>query len=111
MLLLVDMPRVTENTPAGARTAPYCVPIAPEAVSDYRIGSDGRFEWVEFPGVYTAEDGETLDIISSALHHFAERSGIENIETFVRIYESCLRSGGDFVSAIHKNIRSHKPKD
>lgn len=63
MLLLVDMPRVTENTPAGARTAPYCVPIAPEAVSDYRIGSDGRFEWVEFPGVYTAEDGETLDVI------------------------------------------------
>lgn len=40
--------------------------------------------------------------VSSALHHFAERSGIEDIETFVRIYESCLRSGGDFVSAIHK---------
>lgn len=40
--------------------------------------------------------------VTEALGNFAGRADIEDIETFVRVYESCLRSGGDFVSAIHK---------
>ena len=43
-------------------------------------------------------DGETdLEILSD----FAERSGIEDIEMFVRVYGACRETGGDIISAMN----------
>lgn len=55
MLLLVDMPPTMApnlREQIAQRVAPFWQAIAPEAVSDYAIGSDGKFDFVEFPGVY-----------------------------------------------------------
>jgi hypothetical protein len=62
MLLLVDMPSVLPQTQAdqvAMRAAPYWSAIAPETVSDYAIGDDGKFDFVEFDGTWArTESGE-----------------------------------------------------
>jgi hypothetical protein len=60
MLLLVDMPATMAPSMAAqmaTRTAPYWTAIKPEDVSDYGLGDDGRFDFVEFAGNFTREDG------------------------------------------------------
>jgi hypothetical protein len=60
MLLLVDMPATMAPSMAAqmaTRTAPYWTAIKPEDVSDYDLGDDGRFDFVEFAGNFTREDG------------------------------------------------------
>lgn len=64
MLALVDMPvEVPANLrdQVADRAAPYWTPIAPEAVTGYAIGRDGRFDFVEFPGVLEI-DGKNVDV-------------------------------------------------
>jgi hypothetical protein len=66
MCLLVDMPRAMAPSLAAqidARVAPYWTPIKPEIISDYQIGDDGKFDWAEFPGTYTTDDGEAKDCV------------------------------------------------
>lgn len=47
MLLLVDLPAADEP-----RTVPYWRAIPPEDVTDFQLGEDGRFDFVEFSGTY-----------------------------------------------------------
>lgn len=67
MLLLVDMPAVNASGNLAAqvrdRAAPIWTPIAPELLTDYEIGDDGRFAFAEFRGVYTGPDGKRVDCI------------------------------------------------
>jgi hypothetical protein len=59
MLLLVDMPAAMPSTQAAQlqqRVLPYWSAIEPEAVTDYVVGDDGTFEFVEFAGNVTRED-------------------------------------------------------
>jgi hypothetical protein len=59
MLLLVDMPAAMPATQAAQlqqRVLPYWTAIEPEAVTDYALGDDGTFEFVEFSGNVTRED-------------------------------------------------------
>jgi hypothetical protein len=66
MLLLVDMPNALASSLAEqlrTRTVPYWTMIAPEIVSDYQIGDDGKFDWVEFAGNYTTEGGKRVPCI------------------------------------------------
>jgi hypothetical protein len=64
MCLLVDMP---PNMPSSMalqlenRIVPYCTPIFPESISNYEIGDDGKFNFVEFDGTYFKESGEKVD--------------------------------------------------
>jgi len=61
MLLLVDMPQSLPQNQAEqlrARGLPFWSPIVPEIVSDYAIGDDGRFDYVEFAGKWTSPEGE-----------------------------------------------------
>ncbi|MBP8101491.1 MAG: hypothetical protein KAY54_06345 [Burkholderiaceae bacterium] len=63
MLLLVDMPPATARTLAeqmATRAVPYWSAIKPESVTDYAIGDDGKFDYVEFSGDYTREDGSRV---------------------------------------------------
>lgn len=56
MLLLIDMPPVLADTLAdqmARRVAPVWHPIAPEALTSYQIGDDGKFLFAEFSGRYT----------------------------------------------------------
>lgn len=60
MLLLVDMPRQLPASLGGQiqqRAAPFLTAITPEIVTDYALGDDGRFTWVEFSG--TVDDAGT----------------------------------------------------
>lgn len=64
MLLLVDMPRAMAPNLAAqisARVAPYWTAIKPEHVTDYQLGADGKFDWAEFTGTYTSDDGSTVE--------------------------------------------------
>jgi hypothetical protein len=64
MCLLVDMPPVTANSLAGQienRVLPYITPIKPENITDFEVGDDGKFVFVEFEGKYTREDGSKVD--------------------------------------------------
>jgi hypothetical protein len=64
MCLLVDMPPVMANSLAGQienRVLPYITPIKPENITDFEIGDDGKFVFVEFEGKYTKEDGGKVD--------------------------------------------------
>lgn len=59
MLLLVDMPpAVAPNMAAQiqARSAPYWTMIAPELLTDYEVGDDGKFNFAEFSGNFTKQD-------------------------------------------------------
>lgn len=63
MLLLVDMPNAltpTMATQLATRTAPYWTQIAPELLTDYEVGDDGRFNFAEFPGTLK-RDNEAVD--------------------------------------------------
>jgi len=63
MCLLVDMPAAMApnlRDQVQARVAPYWTAIKPEAVTDYDIGDDGRFEWCEFAGNIEREDGKKV---------------------------------------------------
>ena len=58
-LVLVDMPRTTEDTEAeqiAERNAPYFVEILPENITDYEIDKFGAFEFIEFSGSYKVND-------------------------------------------------------
>lgn len=64
MLMLVDMPaRMSPNLAAqlAQRNVPYWTSIAPELLTEWEIGDDGRFNFVEFPGVFTSDGGESMD--------------------------------------------------
>ena len=60
MCLLVDMPSVQAGNMAEqirTRSAPVWTAIAPELLTDYEVGDDGRFVFAEFSGFFTAADG------------------------------------------------------
>lgn len=60
MLLLVDMPAALPTSQAqqiAGRVLPYWTAIEPETVEDFAIGDDGKFDFVEFAGNVTKEDG------------------------------------------------------
>jgi hypothetical protein len=62
MLLLVDMPRSMPSSLAdqvAQRAAPYWTAIAPELVTDFTLGEDGKFNFVEFSGTYSEGDKST----------------------------------------------------
>lgn len=64
MLLLVDMPAQIPPSLAGQlqqRVAPYLSQIAPEFVTEYELGADGKFAFVEFSGTFSRPkaDGKT----------------------------------------------------
>jgi len=61
MCLLVDMPQAMASSMGDqlqARVAPYWTMIKPETITDYVMGDNGRFEWAEFAGNYTHDDGK-----------------------------------------------------
>lgn len=66
MLLLVDMPPAMEPSMAAqiaSRAAPYWTMIAPELLTDYEIGDDGKFNYAEFGGNYTKPDGKRVPCV------------------------------------------------
>ena len=54
---------------------------------------------IELVIIITQIESRQADV-SQALSNFAERNDVDDIDMFVHIYESCRRSGGDFVSDI-----------
>ncbi|MEY2653634.1 MAG: hypothetical protein RLZZ524_662 [Pseudomonadota bacterium] len=63
MLLLVDMPPAVPQTlgaQVAQRAAPYWTVIRPELLTDYQVGDDGRFDFAEFSGNWTAADGKRV---------------------------------------------------
>lgn len=65
MLLLVDMPSSMPQdgeSQLSERAAPYWTSIVPERVSDYLLGDDGKFIFVEFSGSYIKADGEPVSV-------------------------------------------------
>lgn len=64
MLLLVDMPAELARSMADQlrrRVVPYWTPYAPESLSDYAVGDDGKFDFVEFGGQFKGSDGKAVD--------------------------------------------------
>lgn len=66
MLLLVDAPATMAETKSLAqqlaeRRAPFWVSIKPEAVTDYQLGDDGKFDSVSFAGTFTQGAGEEVE--------------------------------------------------
>lgn len=64
MLLLVDMPESTGQSLAqqiAERRAPTWTAIAPERLTDYMLGLDGKFDLAEFSGIYKPENGKPVD--------------------------------------------------
>lgn len=62
MLLLVDMPSALPATLAqqvSERRLPFWTAILPETVTEYAVGDDGKFDFVEFEGTFR-RDGETI---------------------------------------------------
>jgi hypothetical protein len=60
MLLLVDAPSAmaaTQREQLQNRVLPYWTAIAPESVTDYELGDDGKFDFVEFDGNVKNGDG------------------------------------------------------
>ena len=67
MLLLVDMPNALAPTMASqlaTRTAPYWTVVAPELLTDYSVGDDGKFDFAEFSGTFKRGD----DVIPCTWH-------------------------------------------
>ena len=65
MLLLIDSPNVqatNQAEQAANRLYPFWMPIQPEKVTEYELGDDGKFDFVEFSGRY-AVGGEWKDVI------------------------------------------------
>lgn len=63
MLLLVDMPAIevqSRSAQISQRNVPFWTPIAPELVTEFEIGNDGKFEFVKFSGYFTKENGERV---------------------------------------------------
>lgn len=59
MLLLVDMPKelgATQAAQLAGRKLPAWTAVEPEAVTDYEIGDDGKFQFVEFAGIFERDD-------------------------------------------------------
>lgn len=66
MLLLVDMPSQLPDslgTQLAARVAPYWTAITPESVTDFEIGDDGKFNYVEFAGQFVRANGDRVDCV------------------------------------------------
>lgn len=66
MLLQVDMPTELGANAAeqlASRRVPYWIPIAPEAVTEYAIGDDGKFDFVEYTGRVEKSPGEYVDCV------------------------------------------------
>ena len=64
MLLLVDMPKEIPSSQMEqiqSRAAPYWTYILPEAVTDFQLNDYGKFDYVEFAGTYTKENGEMVN--------------------------------------------------
>jgi hypothetical protein len=62
MLLLVDMPEAVPETMAAQiaqRRVPVWTQVAPESLTDYALGEDGKFEFAEFSGTWT-QGGEQV---------------------------------------------------
>lgn len=58
MLLLVDMPAQmprTQGEQIAARATPYWASIAPELVTEYQLGDDGKFDYVTFSGFWSRD--------------------------------------------------------
>ena len=88
MCLLVDMPAQDANSlgeQIAGRVAPYWTAIAPELITEYELGEDGRFVFADFAGSYVKPDGERI----SATWHF-NRQGWE-----VRNGAGALLDAGD----------------
>jgi hypothetical protein len=63
MLVLVDMPAMLSPNLAAQlaeRRVPYWNQIAPEKLTDFEIGDDGKFNFCEFPGLFTKPEGERV---------------------------------------------------
>ncbi|MEO5742284.1 MAG: hypothetical protein ABIS29_16985, partial [Vicinamibacterales bacterium] len=63
MLLLVDMPQTVggnQGAQIAGRIAPFWTSIEPEAVTEYTLGDDGKFDLVEFSGNFTRDDGSRV---------------------------------------------------
>jgi hypothetical protein len=63
MLLLVDMPQSLPSSQADQmrlRAAPVWTGIAPELLTDWSIGDDGRFVFAEFSGQFEMPDGSRV---------------------------------------------------
>jgi hypothetical protein len=59
MLMLVDMPQAVAANRAqqlAMRAVPFWSSIAPEDVTDYELGEDGKFVFVSFRGEYTTPE-------------------------------------------------------
>lgn len=64
MLLLVDMPAnlpATQAEQIRGRMLPFWTSIDPESVTDYALGDDGKFDFVEFAGNYILANGERVE--------------------------------------------------
>lgn len=64
MLMLVDMPSDMPATRAeqmSSRRLPYWSAIKPESVTDYAVGEDGQFEFVEFAGTFAKDGAQAVD--------------------------------------------------
>ena len=64
MCLLVDMPKVEAGNMAEqirSRNAPVWTAIAPELLTEYEIGDDGRFTFAEFSGFFTDSSGKRIE--------------------------------------------------
>lgn len=86
MLLLVDMP----STPASSmaeqletRRVPFWSMLTPEALVDFQVGDDGKFDFVEFNGNFRREDGSRVECV----WHF-DRDGWEARDTKKRILDA-----------------------
>jgi hypothetical protein len=92
MCLLVDMPRAMAPSLAAqidARVAPYWTTIKPENITDYEIGDDGKFNFCEFPGTYTDEQGSR-----ECVWHF-DREGWQCFDKEKRLIDGDAHSLGE----------------
>jgi hypothetical protein len=64
MLLLVDMPASMApslQAQVQERVAPYWTMILPDLLTDYQVGDDGKFNYAEFSGSFTDQEGKKID--------------------------------------------------
>ena len=65
LLMLVDMPNVLPGTlgeQMQGRVAPYFTIIAPESLTEYQVGDDGKFDFAKFSGTYTQPDDSKINV-------------------------------------------------
>lgn len=66
MLLLVDMPAAlptSQQQQLQQRVLPYWSAIEPEILTDFAVGDDGKFDFVEFGGNFTKDDGTRVECV------------------------------------------------